>query len=196
MTRRLVSLAVSLSASMVALPAAWAQSRPVELGFDAMLAHYSIVYSSSTVPLPPRSYTALQFPVGGIRAAFPVADRLALEPVLSFGFQTGGGSTSTGGTLDVGAPYLFSADRRATQVFVRPFVGISYGAAKYTLPSGSTTSSTQHQWSGGLGLGVKIPAGERFATRLEARYRRLGAQGPVDHMNVMSGLAGFSYYTK
>lgn len=155
-------------------------SQPIEFGADAGLAR---TWVHPPLRSPTFSYTELDVPVQAIRVAFPLDDQFAIEPTLSLVTEGGDGGSATLLTLDAALLYELSTDRNRPQWFLRPFIGVHH----------DTPEATGITFGGGAG--VKIPATDRIAARLEARYRytSLGSDGST---NTLSLLAGVSVYTR
>jgi len=95
----------------------------------------------------------------------------------------GGGSLTTYG-VGLGMLYHFSTSRAAKQMYVRPFIGLDGF-------SGSGNSDSAFNFGGGFG--VKVPVGDRFASRFEANLSHASNNGASQ--NAIGLLAGLSVYT-
>ena len=129
--------------------------------------------------------TSFQIPIQGIRMGFYVSPAISIEPSInlnSTSFQ-GGGSLTTYG-VGLGMLYHFSTSRAAKQVYVRPFIGLDGF-------SGSGNSDSAFSFGGGFG--VKVPVGDRFASRFEANLSHASNNGASQ--NAIGLLAGLSVYT-
>jgi len=153
-------------------------SQPIEFGADAAFAR-DWVHAPNGGLFNPTTWN-LVVPVQAIRVAFPLDDRLAIEPTLTL-VKVGGDFSSTELTLDGALLYELSTDRSRPQWFLRPFIGVNHE---------STTNVTA-----GGGVGIKLPATDRIAARLEARYTytSFGDRGSNDELGLF---AGVSVYTR
>jgi hypothetical protein len=156
---------------------------PIEIGFDASFSHVSL----SGEGVAGASADIGQFPLQAVRLALPLTRYLSLEPSVSFSYFGGEGDSQTAFSGDLGALIHLTADRRQPQVFLRPFIGYDHDAF--------VAGSSGDRMAFGGGLGVKIPTGDRFAFRAEARYRRGAAVDGVS-VNSIAGLVGLSFFTK
>jgi len=129
--------------------------------------------------------TSFQVPIQGIRMGFYVSPAVSIEPSIylnSTSFE-GGGSLTTYG-VGLGMLYHFSTSRAAKQMYVRPFIGLDGF-------SGSGNSDSAFNFGGGFG--VKVPVGDRFASRFEANLSHASNNGASQ--NAIGLLAGLSVYT-
>ena len=155
-------------------------SQPIEFGVDAGLGRTWVNQPRGN---PTFSVWELDVPVQAIRVAFPLDDQFAIEPTLSLVTAGGDFGRATLLTLDAALLYELSTDRSRPQWFLRPFIGVHHDTPEAT---GITL---------GGGAGVKIPATDRIAARLEARYRYTSL-GNGGSSNTLGLLAGVSVYTR
>lgn len=157
---------------------------PIELGADAALSF------GLGAPAGTSNTTDLVIPVDQIRAGFFVSPALSIEPSLGLQYQSANGGSGTHYNLGVGALYHFSTVRSANQVYVRPFLNFE----SVSLSAGGTsTSATSVAF--GAGLGIKMPAADRFAYRFEANIAHNNNNNFDDSPNRIGLLAGISYFT-
>jgi hypothetical protein len=156
---------------------------PIEIGFDASFSHVSL----SGEGIDAVSVNIGQFPLQSVRLAVPVTRYVSLEPEVSLLYVGGDGDSQTSFSGDIGALIHLMTDRQKPQVFLRPFVGYDHDAF--------LSGSSGNRMAFGGGLGVKVPAGGRFAFRAEARYRHGAAVDGVS-INTISGLVGLSFFTR
>ena len=86
-------------------------------------------------------------------------------------------------------------------------------ASSFTPPRSAIDRACSSRWGGGLdyfnvegfddiqfgvgaGVGGKIPAGDRFAVRIEANYLRGFESDGRFAANIIQGLVGFSFFTR
>jgi hypothetical protein len=169
--------------------------RPIELGVDAALA-----YESSD----PVDGVSLNVPVPRLRVGFFLSDALSFEPSLSFNYSratfhndiTGDDNTfsSTGYELDFGLLYHFSTDRTQKQDYIRPLIGLNGFSSGN---DGDENDNSASQVVFGAGLGVKIPATSRLATRLEAGFSHRAEDEPrLPSSNRLYASVGLSFFTR
>lgn len=178
-------IASSASAQRGRAPASTSSgSQPIELGADASL---GIGFGATT---PDVNVTTFQIPLSQIRAGFFISPELSIEPSLGMQYASANGGSSSHYTLGVGALYHFSTLRTEKQVYVRPFLNFESASA-----SGGGTSNSATSLALGAGLGIKIPATDRFAWRLEANLAHNNNKNFDDSPNRFNLLAGLSYFT-
>jgi hypothetical protein len=167
-----------------AAPALAQTTGPIEIGFDASFSRVSL----SGEGIEGVTANIGQFPAQAFRVAVPLTRFVSLEPSVSFSyFSSEGSDAQTSFSGDLGALIHVTPDRRKAQVFARPFIGYDRDAF--------ATGSSGNRMTFGGGLGVKVPAGDRFAFRGEGRYRRGAA---IDGVSISSvaGLIGLSFFTR
>jgi hypothetical protein len=128
--------------------------------------------------------TSFQLPIQGIRMGFYLSPAVSIEPSLRFNHNSIGDVSTTDYGLGLGLLYHFSTSRMANQLYVRPFIGLD--GTSGDLGSNST-------FSFGGGFGVKMPIGNRFASRFEANLTHFSDDGTSQ--NAIGLLAGLSVYT-
>jgi outer membrane protein with beta-barrel domain len=129
--------------------------------------------------------TVFSLPIQGIRAGFFVSPAVEIEPSLRLNsVSVSGGGSETDYGVAVGLLYHFSTSRAANQLYVRPFIGVDG-------TSGGGQSSSVFDFGGGFG--VKVPVGDRFASRFEANLTHSSQNGISQ--NAIGLLAGLSVYT-
>jgi hypothetical protein len=172
------SFKVIAALALVAAPLA-AQSKPIELGFDA-----GVGFKVND----PTFFTA-SIPVQSLRVGFFLSDRVSIEPRILFDFakeEGEDGAFQFGGEL--GIPFHFSADASRSRAYFVPFAGIEYF---------DFGPSSANQFHVGGGLGIKVPAkSDRLALRLEAGLQYGFENDDFDKATVVYGLIGFSFFTK
>jgi hypothetical protein len=185
MTTRSV-LATAAFLTCLAVPAAYAQNgtttvpttrNPIEIGIDA----------GAMFGLDDPHVTTITIPGQQIRVGFPVSPRLSLEPVFGLNYIHASGESQTSYRALLGMLYHLSTDRRANQLYVRPFVGFVGNSA-----NGDNTT----QAALGAGVGIKVPLYPRLGARFEANYTHTFSSGGADDSNAIGLLAGLSFYTR
>lgn len=156
---------------------------PIEIGFDASVMHISV----SDQGRAGGDLTVAVLPGQSVRLAFPMTPRFSLEPALSLIYTHNDGGGHTGYSGDVAGMIYFTPDRTKPQYFVRPFVGWSKDAL-FDFVGGSRATA-------GAGLGVRLPANDHVAVRLEARYRHAFEDRGLT-MNAFGLVAGLSFPLK
>ena len=150
-------------------------SPPVEFGLDG----------AATFNFNP-SVLVLTVPVAQARVGFFATPRIELEPQLGLINANGGGGHFTQLQLELGMLLHSRPSPRASQSYLRPFVGLSSVSGG----GGSSTSTVA-----GLGLGVKVPMGSRFAFRPELGYRHQFDRGTIRGAGQLQVLVGFSVFS-
>jgi hypothetical protein len=169
-------IAVALSAGTAAAQRAYSESTPsaLELGVDA----------TASIGLGSNSFTDINIPSGSIRIGFPIDPHLALEPKARLSIQSGGGSTITSYTAELGALYNFDASKMQREgLYVRPAVGIS----------GFSGDGSQNSFFAGIGLGYKKPILRQLGTRYEAAYYHTFNNGGGNQLQLSAGLSWFTH---
>ena len=129
--------------------------------------------------------TSFQIPIQGIRVGFYLSPEISLEPSLRLNYTSFDGGHLTTYGLGLGMLYHFSTSRAANQMYVRPFIG---------LDGISGDGGSDSAFSFGAGFGVKMPIGNRFASRWEANFSHASNDGATQ--NALGLLAGLSVYTR
>jgi len=169
----LVLAALSLGGAATA-----AAQRPIELGIDAGV----------QFDLDDPKTTVIALPIQGLRIGFFLGDRVSLEPSVAFNYikPSGEDSFSTLG-LDASLLYHLSAATDQSRLYIRPVAGLS------RVSGGGETFS---QFNIGGGLGVKIPAADRLALRLEANLRHGLESDDLPSGTALGLTIGFSFLTR
>lgn len=176
-------LSVVFSMAMLAVTAtnAGAQAsqtgNPVELGMDAVVA--TTLGSSTKV-------TTISVPSAEFRVGFFVNNDLSIEPRIGVASISGGGSTFTSYQGELGALYHFGGERVGSGMYVRPFAGFN----------GVSGGGSDTQANLGIGLGTKLPFGDRLATRLEANYGHNFSTTNRPSENQIGASIGLSFFTR
>jgi outer membrane protein with beta-barrel domain len=166
--RSVIALALLFPASLQA------QSRAVEIGMDGGL-EYSFDANLLTIAVPFQR----------VRAAFPMEDRLALEPSLSFMRLSANGESFATLAMRVGVLYDLEATRGNT--FARPFAGFEYVDASF--------GDSDTAFNLGVGIGTRSSIADQLALRIEANLMgRFGAEGGTD--GVVGATVGLSFFTR
>jgi hypothetical protein len=155
------------------------QSRPVELGLDL-----GIEFDITDDPGPNRTVIAL--PAQRLRVGLFASQQFSIEPSVSFSLVDVSDVSLIEGSLNLLLAYHFTADRERPRVYLQAGGGLN-------LIDFEDESDAQFRVGGGLG--VKIPAGDRFAVRLEADYFRSFESDLRYGTNTILGLIGFSFFT-
>lgn len=151
---------------------------PIEWGVDGAV----------TISFDP-TVTIVSIPVSHVRAGFFFTPNFEIEPRFGLLNISSSGNRFTQTELELGALLHFGASRLETQPYLRPFVGLSSTSADSDdVDDESSTGGTV-----GVGLGLKIPIGSRFAFRPEVNYRHLFGDLDDDQLQF---LAGFSVYSR
>ena len=180
-----VNSAVLILILGTALPAlASAQTRPIELGIDAVALEVDIVSAGGQSA----TLTTISAPVRTFRAGFFVSDQVSLEPRISFNYLKPEGTDAfTQVTLSLGTLYHFSPDLGRSRAYLRPVASIKL------VDAGGGSAS---QMSLGFGVGVKLPIVQQLAARLEAQYAHGFANDDFANVNMISATFGFSFFTR
>jgi hypothetical protein len=165
---RSVALALLFPASLQA------QSRALEIGMDGGL-EYSFDADLLTIAVPFQR----------VRAAFPMEDRLALEPSLSLTRLSANGESAVALAMRVGVLYDLEATRGST--YARPFAGFEYADASF--------ADSETVFNLGAGIGTRSSFADQLALRIEASLTgRFGAEGGTD--GVIGATVGLSFFTR
>ena len=131
-----------------AVPAARAQSRPVELGIDGAL----------SIGLEDPRVTVIAIPFQQFRIGFFTSPRTSIEPTLAINHISVADFDVTTIAVGLGVLFHMTPDRSRSQVYFRPFGGFSSVSGEGASENGANL---------GLGAGIKSPFMSRLATRLE-----------------------------
>lgn len=156
---------------------------PIEIGFDASISRVTVGADGAEST----SLTAAQLPLQSVRVAIPVMRYLSIEPAVSVLYFSADGESQTSFSGEIAGLIHLSPDRTKIQPFLRPFVGYDHD----TVLSGSSGD----RMTFGGGLGMKVPAGSRFAFRVEGRYRHF-AEVDETTLNSIGLVLGLSFFTK
>ena len=129
--------------------------------------------------------TTFQLPIQSIRMGFYVSPAVSIEPSLSLNHTSVSGGSFTTYGVGLGLLYHFEPSRTVNQFYARPFIGLD-GI------SGDLGSHSAFTFGGGFG--VKMPVGNRFATRFEGNFAHSSSEGTSQ--NAIGLLAGLSVYTR
>lgn len=163
------------------------EAKPVELGFDASLENQSLDEGDEDlriVAIPTGSFSFQP----GVRVGIFVHPRVSIEPALSLLSLHLDDDTYTEFLGVLSVLYHFREDQEATRVYLRGGVGMRLQ------DEGSSDSISQKMLSGGLG--VKIPAGERFAVRMEGSLAKAfeNETDGVPAITILAARVGFSFF--
>lgn len=173
----LMGVAISLFTSTATAQSSASTGTVTELGADAVIA----------ASLGDNRYTTVAIPSPEFRVGFYVNNDLSIEPRVSIYSVSGGGSTDTQFTGELGLLYqLVRGARVGVGPYVRPFAGFAR-----EFGSGSGTQAEV-----GAGVGTKIPFGDRMATRFEANFSHLSASDYSASVNQLALSIGLSYFTR
>jgi hypothetical protein len=150
---------------------------PVELGIDAGV----------SFGLDDPHVTTVSIPGQHIRAGFFFGRQLEFEPSFGLDYIHASGVSQTRYEALVGMLYHFTPNRRASQLYVRPFVGFL---------GTNIDGSNETQAALGGGVGLKVPMYPRLSARFEANYTHTFSSGDADASNAIGLLAGLSFFTR
>jgi hypothetical protein len=169
--------AVAAVLVLLAAPAR-AQGHPVELGIDA----------GGTLDLSGSNAVVVGLPVQDFRAGFYLSERVSIEPRVALNYLDGdGGDAIVAGTVQLGPVLHFTPDRGRAQAYVRPYGGLNF------IKVGGESDA---QVALGGALGVKVPMGERLATRIEGSFTHGFDSSSSGGGNALGLTAGLSFYTR
>ena len=181
----LLAAAVLGAAPLAAQPA---RTVPIELGVDAAISTDDVTDA-----------TEISIPLQRLRAGFFLSPRISLEPTLAYNRASAddGSANAFDGALGllahvVGSP---TGHIRTSSLFVRPFAGLSRLSFDIDDPDGGTNESVT-QANAGVGLGVKLPVGDRLAWRLEGIYTRRFESDEFPSSNAFALTLGLSFHTR
>ncbi len=170
----LIAIASTASAQRTTRGSMTSANPSPELGVDAGVTFY----------LDDPTSTSLQIPIQSIRMGFFISPSVSIEPSLSYNYTSFDGGHNSNYGLGVGLLYHFSPSRMAKQWYVRPFIGLN---------GVSNENGSDSAFDFGAGFGVKVPVGNRFASRFEANFAHYMNDGATQ--NAVGLLAGLSVYT-
>ena len=172
-----VIVALAVCATGAAAQNAAPAGRTVELGIDAVIA----------TTLGDNKYTTVAIPNADFRVGFYVNNDLSIEPRVAINSVSGSGSTYTEYKGELGVLYHFvPGPRVGAGPYVRPFAGFI----------GESGGGSETQAEFGVGVGTKIPFGDRMATRIEANYAHLSSSDYSDSVNQLAFSIGISFFTR
>jgi hypothetical protein len=162
-----------------------AQNRgSVELGVDGRIG-VSIIDAQDSF-FEPDNLTTVAIPNQSLRVGAFVSNTVQVGPSLSLVVLSQGGESLLALDLGLDVTYNFRSDRSG------PIPFLQGGVAFSTLSNGG--SHTQFRL-GGSG-GIKLPAGDQFAVRLEAGVNRAFETDDMFGMWNIFGGFGFSFFTR
>ncbi len=178
---RMLSLLALSSVLTSSFPAAvLGQGRPVELGIDAGLSVTLTEGVDATI-------TQVAIPASRFRVGFFVSDIVEIEPSLAFALLSVNGETATAVGFQLGLAFHSTAKRDRPRMFFQVGGGLDYV---------NVEDFDDVQFGVGAGVGGKIPAGDRFAVRIEANYLRGFESDNRFAANIIQALVGFSFFTR
>jgi hypothetical protein len=155
-----------------------AQGHPVELGIDA----------GGTLDLSSGNTVVVGVPVQDFRAGFYVSDRVSIEPRLALNYLDDDASEALiAAAVQLGPVLHLAPERGRAQPYLRP-----YGGLNFLKISGQSDT----QLTVGGALGVKIPIGERLATRIEGSFTHGFESDRAGGGNALGLTLGLSFYTR
>lgn len=167
---------------LLGLPAALhaQDGRPIELGLDAGV----------SVMIPDGggdNVTSAGIPASRFRVGFFVSDIVALEPTLGFALVSSGGETVTAAEFIFAGLFHFTADPSRPRAYFRAGGGLSFV---------DVFDENDTQFGALGGIGVKLPAGDQFAVRIEGNFGRTFASSDRTAASTIQILVGFSFFTE
>jgi len=190
----LLSFVTAITTLAAPIVRAQRQSTLVELGIDASFARQSF---HSEPDAAGREFTTtvntIDIPLPVIRAGFFITEMVAIEPAFGLRYQHIGHTSTSQTTFDIGLPIYLSPNRRESQIFVRPVVGLSHITSDGPDPDDDHSDT---QVNVGAGLGIKLPLSDRFAARFEAQYRHGAKSDRLSAYDQIAALAGISVYVR
>jgi hypothetical protein len=174
MIKKTFLLALALAAS-AGVAGAQRNSRgyPIEFGVDGGIA---FVFSSPTV-------TVLSLPAQDFRVGFILDNTWELEPRFGLNSISSNGNHVTSYQAALGVLYHLRKNPTGKGAYLRPFLGLS---------GVSTTGGSDSNGLVGIGLGAKLPFGDRrLATRLEANLAQGLGSGSDAQLGLLFGLSFF-----
>lgn len=177
-----------LALTLISAPPARAQGTgSAELGIDmafalTMFDDVDTFFGSFS----PDNAFSLALPMQSARIGIYASDRVQIEPSLGFQLVSQGGESVH--VLQLGLDALFGLS--GNQGGSTPFV--SFGGGMVSVGNGSSTTQANIR----AGVGVKVPAGDRFAVRLHALGGRAFETDEAYGTWEIGGRVGVSYFTK
>jgi hypothetical protein len=177
-------LSLVLAAMLFVANQAFGQGRPIELGLDA---GFQVSLTDAVDGFETDNVTAIQFPAQRFRIGFFVSDAVSIEPSVGFTYLSVSGESLTELGAGLAFVYHFTSD------VSRPRVYLGAGGSLDLIDIGDASDA---QFGAGALFGVKLPAGDQFAVRLEAQYVRAFESDDRLGSNIIGALVGFSFFTK
>ena len=172
-----VALSVSLTGPV------HGQARPLELGLDGAISFSRVdgVGGSGS-----SSVQSWAFPAQRLRAGFFPADRVQLQLTMAFSVADWGEVSTVRFSVGMGAAYQLTGEGARSGLFT------SGGFAVDLL----SHNGSDAQWTVGGGIGYKAPLGDRLAFRPAIEIGRSFASTLRTGATTVSGLVGFSFFTR
>jgi hypothetical protein len=164
-------------------PALAGEGDVAELGFDGAIEY--VTFDATPFGIERDDAFLIGLPVRSFRAGFIVSEQFELEPSIALSFAHSGPDDAT--ELDFGLSLLRNFRPGGES---GPYVRLGAGILAVS-DNGSGT-----QLSTGLGLGEKLPAGDRFAGRLEAAATRNFGNDDFYGSWEFALKFGFSFFTR
>lgn len=165
-----------LSAFLLCSAASASAQRPLEFGVDAVVG----------IGVGDRGANTISIPNGLFRVAFPVSQRLSLEPRFSYNRA----DVDDIGAVTVwrfeGSGLINLSGTSRNSLFLRPSTGIDYAAAG---------DSDSFQPVLGLSLGKKVAINSTMSGRFEVGYEYGVANDGFPESQVLLLSAGFSFFS-
>jgi len=175
---------------------ATAQGRgSVELGFDARIAKILYADEFQGVAEPVDDAFVVQFPVAMIRVGPYLSDRLQLEPSVGYSEISVGGEGYHEVNLGLDL-LLYLGNPEAAAPFFRIGPGLHWVSYAPPEPVAPASDDTATQVSLGGGFGVRVPAGDRLAMRLQAAAERNFESDEFRSSWDLGAMFGLSFFTK
>jgi hypothetical protein len=169
--------AVLIALDLPAAAAAQTELPPREFGIDAGVAFGIGDENTTSIGIPART----------LRIGFYSSQTVSFEPYGGLTFEDAEGGDQLNVILGAGLLWHFAPPRAGTTLYLRPYADLNY--LKVNTDSGEDDDDTR--FGVGLGIGLKSPWRDRFATRLEGTIGYRTDPGTTE----IGILAGLSFYT-
>ncbi len=163
---------------------AFGQGRPIELGLDA---GFQVSLTDAVGEFERDNITVVQVPIQRFRVGFFVSDAVSIEPSVGLTYLSVSDQSLTELGAGLAFVYHFTSDAS------RPRVYLGAGGTLDLIDFGDASDT---QFGAGALFGVKLPAGNQFAVRLEAQYVRAFESDDRLGASNIGAFVGFSFFTK
>lgn len=160
-----------------------AQSKPIEVGFDATYARYSVEGSNAG----PNDVAIVSIPSQGFRVGFFLSNLISLETNLSHEFTSFDGEDASDFSFQAGLQYHLAPPVQRTTFYLG-------AAGAINIVDNSDQSDTQFGISGEAGF--KLHVSDRVGFRLAGQFLRAFESEAYPAFNGIGASAGVSFFAR